>query len=54
MFSHATTGPPKLVPWTIYGSYSWYPQTICDTADGPPRPTMAPWLVPLCHIWSAI
>ena len=37
---------PKLVPRTIYGSHSWSPRTTCGTADGPPRSTMAPWLVP--------
>ena len=28
--------PPKLVPRTICGSYSWSPQTIYSIADGPP------------------
>ena len=33
---HATTGPPKLVPRTIYGSYSWSPQLFAALQMVPP------------------
>ena len=35
-------------PWKL----QLVPRTICSTADGPLGPTMAPWLVPLCHSCS--
>ena len=38
---HATTGPPKIGPPDHLWQLQLVPRTICGTADGPPRPTMA-------------
>ena len=33
---HATTGPPKIGPQTIYGSYSWSPGPFAALQMVPP------------------
>ena len=43
---HATACPPKIGPLDHLWQLQLVPWTICGTADGFPRPTMAPWLVP--------